>query len=151
MNSFLETIIVVFRKGNHHENSEVVNMTALENTMVPFHDVQSILHELCTWFCCALLCCSYVVSSWLLHGTYLPIFFMVTSLTLGQSYYFHNASAVTLKDMGKILIPNHNKSKPFQYFLGCIGAVVVFCSLARHYGYISGNSTMITLLSGLQL
>ena len=40
---------------------------------------------------------------------YLYIFYMVTSLALGQSYDCPSASEVTLKDMGKIDIPDHNK------------------------------------------
>ena len=43
----------------------------------------------------------YYISSWCIHVVYLPTYFGVTSLTLGQSYDCPSVSEMTLKDMGK--------------------------------------------------
>ena len=54
----------------------------------------------------------FVFSLFWIHMIYLPIFFSVTSLALGQSYDCPSASEVTLKDMGKINlyhIANHKR------------------------------------------
>ena len=59
-------------------------------------------HKIYTQFCCAILCCGFIISSLWCHMIYLPIFFRVTSLALGQSWDCPSASEVTLKDMGKI-------------------------------------------------
>ena len=54
-------------------------------------------------FCCALFCCVYFDNSLWIHVIYLPIFFRVASLALGQSYDCPSASEGTLKDMGKTI------------------------------------------------
>ena len=61
--------------------------------------VDSISHEIGTWFCCALFCCACIINLWWINLIYLPISFRVASLALGQSY---SASAATLKGMGKV-------------------------------------------------
>ena len=35
--------------------------------------IDSISHKICTWFCCALFCCGYVINSYCTHTIYLPI------------------------------------------------------------------------------
>ena len=42
----------------------------------------SISHDIYAQFCCALLCCGYIIDYQWIYGNYLSIFFMVASLTL---------------------------------------------------------------------
>ena len=72
---------------------------------------------------CFVLLWLYHHSQWI-HVIYLPVFFRVTSLALGQSYDCPSASKVTLKDMDKIFehstSPQQNtpKHKQHSYFMG---------------------------------
>ena len=63
------------------------------------YTIYNISQEICTRFCCALLCCGYAF----VHNefTYLSIFIRVALLALGQSLDCHSASEVSLMDMGK--------------------------------------------------
>ena len=60
----------------------------------------SISNDICTQFCCALFWL--YLSSQLTQFVYLPIFFSVVSLALGQSYDCPSASEWSLKNMGEI-------------------------------------------------
>ena len=54
-----------------------------------------------------------------IDGSYLPVFFMVTSLVLEQSYGCPRASEVTLNNMGIIFwYLKLTKHQPYAYFLG---------------------------------
>ena len=72
--------------------------------------IGSISHRICTWFCCALLCCGCFATieyiPWNMYTVllcivfllfyYLPISCMVTSLALVQSVWQHNIQCIPL-------------------------------------------------------
>ena len=95
-----------------------VNGLPVTHGRIPY----SISQEICTRFCCALLCCGYAIVHNEFTWKYLSIFIRVALLALGQSLDCHSASEVSLMDMGKSVnvLPQQStaKQKPCAYFLG---------------------------------
>ena len=86
----------------HNHNKAMHNKThaMLSEPMVTikFCNVfYSISQEICTRFCCALLCCGYAI----VHNESHEVFIHIALLALGQSLDFHSGSEVSLMDMGK--------------------------------------------------
>ena len=77
-------------------------------------------------YCLLALCFAVVISSvHVIHALYLPVFFRVASLALGQSYDCPSASEVTLNYMGEIgryqnRTQNTTKREPGAWFLWCV-------------------------------
>ena len=81
---------------DHWECIHCAGFTSLHRTVGWY----SISQEICTRFCCALLCCGYAI----VHNEFtwsISIFIRVALLALGQSLDCHSASEVSLMDMGK--------------------------------------------------
>ena len=51
------------------------------------------------------------MNSWWIPLIQLPIFCRVAAGTLEQPWSYHGNNEATLRDMGKIILPNHNKSQ----------------------------------------
>ena len=64
-------------------------------------ETYSISQEICTRFCCALLCCGYAIVHNEFTSSIYPYSSEVALLALGQSLDCHSASEVSLMDMGK--------------------------------------------------
>ena len=85
----------------HPHPHAVQRESSMWNDIFAMSMCYSISQEICTRFCCALLCCGYAIVHNEFHMKYLFIFIKVALLALGQSLDCHSASEVSLMDMGK--------------------------------------------------
>ena len=94
-----------------------------------------------------LICCGYLIwASWI-YMLWLPIFFRVASLALGQSYYCPSSSEVTRKYMDKALSPKAWHSMSLGHvFLACKPSVYdAPMILIGHRYYISSIETLFSM------